>query len=188
MASSETLTSAEYIKHHLTNLTFGNHPEHGWSLAHSSEEAASMGFWAIHLDTMFFSLLLGGLFLYFFHKVAVAASSGVPGTAQNFVESIVDFVQDNVKSTACEKNPLVAPLALTIFIWIFLMNLMDLIPVDLVPMLAGLIGVHFLKIVPTTDPNATFGMCKRIRQIEAKALRKLRHPTRSDYLRSFLDE
>ncbi len=158
MASSETLTSAEYIKHHLTNLTFGNHPEHGWGMAQSSEQAAEMGFWAIHVDTMFFSLLLGGLFLYFFRKVAIAATSGVPGNSQNFVESIIDFVQDNVKSTACEKNPLVAPLALTIFIWVFLMNLMDLIPVDLVPWLAGMLGVHFLKIVPTTDPNATFGM------------------------------
>ncbi|MGB5201904.1 MAG: F0F1 ATP synthase subunit A [Sedimenticolaceae bacterium] len=158
MAGSETQTSAEYIKHHLTNLTFGNHPEHGWGIAHSSAEAAEMGFWAIHLDTMFFSLLLGGLFLYFFHKVGKAATSGVPGTAQNMVEAIVAFVQDNVRSTACERNPLVAPLALTIFIWVFLMNLMDLLPVDLIPWLASLIGIHFLKIVPTTDPNATFGM------------------------------
>jgi F-type H+-transporting ATPase subunit a len=158
MASSEILTSSEYIKHHLTNLTFGPLPDGGWAVAHNSEEAAQMGFWAIHLDTMFFSLLLGGLFLYFFHKVAQSATANVPGGAQNLAEAIVGFVRDNVKSTACEKNPLVAPLALTIFIWIFLMNLMDLIPVDLVPRLAGLLGVHFLKIVPTTDPNATFGM------------------------------
>ena len=158
MASSETLTSAQYIKHHLTNLTYGPLPDGGWGLAHSTEEAAAMGFWAIHLDTMFFSLLLGGLFLYFFHKVGKAASAGVPNGAQNFVESIIEFVRDNVKSTACEKNPLVAPLALTIFIWVFLMNLMDLIPVDLVPWLAGFLGIHYLKIVPTTDPNATFAM------------------------------
>jgi F-type H+-transporting ATPase subunit a len=158
MASSETLTSAGYIKHHLTNLTFGNHPENGWGMAANSEEAAEMGFMAIHVDTMFFSIMLGAVFLYFFRKIALAASSGVPNGAQNFVESIVDFVQDNVKSTACEKNPLVAPLALTIFVWVFLMNLMDLIPVDLVPWLAGLLGIHYLKIVPTTDPNATFGM------------------------------
>jgi F-type H+-transporting ATPase subunit a len=158
MASSETLTSAEYIKHHLTNLTFGQLPDGSLGFADSSEQAAEMGFWAIHVDTMFFSLLLGGVFLYLFRKVAVAATSGVPGGLQNFVESVIEFVQDNVKSTACEKNPLVAPLALTVFIWIFLMNLMDLIPVDLVPWLAGLLGIHFLKIVPTTDPNATFGM------------------------------
>ena len=79
MAGSETQTSAEYIKHHLTNLTFGNHPEHGWGVAHSSAEAAEMGFWAIHLDTMFFSILLGSLFLYFFYKVGKSATSGVPG-------------------------------------------------------------------------------------------------------------
>ncbi len=158
MAGSETLDSGEYIKHHLTNLTFGNHPEHGWGIANSSDEAAEMGFWAIHLDTMFFSIGLGALFLYLFYKVGQSATAGVPGKAQNMVEAIVGFVQDNVRSTACERNPLVAPLALTIFIWVFLMNLMDLIPVDLVPSLAAWLGVPFLKIVPTTDPNATFGM------------------------------
>ena len=158
MAGSETLTSEEYIKHHLTNLTFGNHPERGWSIANSSEEAAEMGFWAIHLDTMFFSIMLGAVFLYFFYKIGKNATTGVPGKAQNMVEAIVGFVQDNVSGTACEKNPLVAPLGLTIFIWVFLMNLMDLVPVDLVPYLASLLGIHFLKIVPTTDPNATFGM------------------------------
>jgi F-type H+-transporting ATPase subunit a len=158
MASSETLTSAEYIKHHLTNLTFGQKPDGSWGLADTTEQAADMGFWAIHVDTMFFSIGLGALFLYFFYKIGQTASSGVPSGAQNFVESVIDFVQDNVRSTACEKNPLVAPLALTVFVWILLMNLMDLIPVDLVPSLAGLLGVHYLKIVPTTDPNTTFGM------------------------------
>ncbi len=158
MASSETLTSAEYIKHHLTNLTFGRLHDGTLGFAHNSEEAAKMGFWAINVDTLFFSLLLGGIFLYLFHKVAKAATAGVPSGAQNFVESLVGFVQDNVRSTACERNPMVAPLALSVFVWVFLMNLMDLLPVDLVPWLGGLLGIHFLKIVPTTDPNATFGM------------------------------
>lgn len=158
MASSETITASEYIQHHLTNLTFGLHPEHGFGLAHSSAEAAQMGFWAVHLDTFLFSVLLGGLFLWFFKKVADNVSAGEPGTAQNFVEWIVDFVEENVRGSFSGKNPLVAPLALTIFVWVFLMNLMDLVPVDLIPWLAGLLGVHFLKIVPTTDPNATFGM------------------------------
>lgn len=166
MSASETLTSQEYIKHHLTNLTFGNHPEQGWTFAASAEEAAEMGFWAVHVDTMFFSILLGGLFLWLFKKVADRATAGEPGAAQNFVEWIVDFVEDNVRGSFSGKNPLVAPLALTIFVWVFLMNLMDLIPVDLVPygfqMLASLFGADphhvFLKIVPTTDPNATFGM------------------------------
>jgi len=166
MASSETLTSQGYIKHHLTNLTFGSHPEHGLTFASSAEAAAEMGFWAVHVDTMFFAILLGGLFLWFFKKVASKATAGEPGGAQNFVEWIVDFVEDNVRGSFSGKNPLVAPLALTIFVWVFLMNLMDLIPVDLVPYLfqktASLFGADphhvFLKVVPTTDPNATFGM------------------------------
>lgn len=158
MASSETLTSQEYIKHHLTNLTFGSHPEHGLGFAHSAEEAAEMGFWAVNVDTMFFSILLGGLFLWFFKKVADSVTVGEPGGAQNFVEWIVDFVEDNVRGSFSGKNPLIAPLALTIFVWIFLMNLMDLFPVDLLPWLGSLVGIHFLKVVPTTDPNATFGM------------------------------
>jgi len=158
MASSETLTPQAYIQHHLTNLTFGSHPEHGLGFAHSAEEAAEMGFWAVHVDTMFFSILLGVLFLWFFKKVADNVSVDEPGAAQNFVEWIVDFVEENVRGSFSGKNPLVAPLALTIFVWIFLMNLMDLLPVDLLPWLASLIGIHFLKVVPTTDPNATFGM------------------------------
>ncbi|MEJ2576900.1 MAG: F0F1 ATP synthase subunit A [Gammaproteobacteria bacterium] len=158
MASPETVTSAEYIKHHLTNLTFGNHPEHGWSFAHNAEEAREMGFWAIHVDTMFWSIALGVLFLWAFGKVAKRASSGVPGTWQGFVEIIVEFVEENVRGSFSGRNPLIAPLALTIFVWIFLMNLMDLVPVDLIPKLAGMAGIHYMKVVPTTDPNATFGM------------------------------
>ena len=158
MASSETLTSAEYIRHHLTNLTFGRLPDGSMGLAHSSEEAKQMGFWAIHVDTMFFSLLLGGLFVYFFRKVALAATSGVPGSAQNFVEWVVEFIDESVRGSFSGRNNMVAPLALTLFIWILLMNLMDLLPVDLIPTIAGLLGIHFLKVVPTTDPNATFGM------------------------------
>ena len=166
MASSETLTAKDYIGHHLTNLTFGSHPEHGLSFAANADEAAAMGFWAVNVDTMFFSILLGGLFLWFFKGVADKVTAGVPGGAQNFVEWVVDFVEDNVRSSFSGKNPLVAPLALTIFVWVFLMNAMDVIPVDLIPylfqMVASLFGADphhvFLKVVPTTDPNATFGM------------------------------
>jgi len=158
MASPETLSSAEYIKHHLTNLTFGRMRDGAWGFAHDTADAAQMGFWAIHVDTMLFAILLGGLFLYFFHRVAKTATAGVPNTTQNLVEMIVVFVQDSLRSTACKRNPMIAPLALTIFVWIFLMNLMDLLPVDLIPWVAKLFGVHFVKSVPTTDPNATFGM------------------------------
>lgn len=156
--AGDTLTSSEYIKHHLTNLTFGQHSDGTWGLAHSAAEAKEMGFWAIHVDTMFWSILLGGLFIYFGKKIADRVSAGVPGGLQNFAEWLVEFIDDSVRGSFSGRNPLVAPLALTIFVWIFLQNLMDLVPVDVIPYLAGAIGIHFMKIVPSTDPNATFGM------------------------------
>lgn len=156
--STETLTSAEYIHHHLQNLTFGQHPDGSWGIAHGFEEAKAMGFWALHVDTMCFSIGLGVLFLYFFRKAAAQATADVPGGLQNFVEWIVEFVEDSVRGSFSGKNALVAPLALTIFIWIFLMNFMDLIAVDFFPQLAHLLGIPYLRVVPTADPNATFGM------------------------------
>jgi F-type H+-transporting ATPase subunit a len=155
--AGDTLTSGEYIKHHLTNLTFGKTPE-GWGIAHSVDEAKEMGFWAINLDTMFWSIALGVVFLYFFSKAAKSATAGVPNGLQNFVEWIVDFIDDSVRGSFSGRNAMVAPLALTIFVWIFLQNLMDLAPVDVIPKISGLLGLHFMKIVPSTDPNATFGM------------------------------
>jgi len=156
--STETLTSAEYIHHHLQNLTFGQHPDGSWGIAHGFEEAKAMGFWALHVDTMAFSIVLGVLFLYYFRKAARQATADVPGGLQNFVEWIVEFVEDSVRGSFSGKNALVAPLALTIFIWIFLMNFMDLIAVDFFPQLAHLLGIPYLRVVPTADPNATFGM------------------------------
>ncbi len=159
--ASETLTSSEYIKHHLTNLTFGKFPDGHWGMAHSAEEAKEMGFWAIHVDTMFWSIALGIVFLFIFMRAAKSATAGVPGGLQNFAEWIVEFIDNSVRGSFTAKNDLVAPLALTVFIWIFLMNAMDLVPVDLIPFILGddVLGVaHFMKVVPTTDPNATFGM------------------------------
>ncbi|KPK56004.1 MAG: ATP synthase F0F1 subunit A [Thiotrichales bacterium SG8_50] len=154
-----TVTSTEYIQHHLTNLTFGLHPETGWGFAHNAAEARAMGFWAIHVDTMLFAIGLGALFLWLFYRAARTASAEVPTGFQNFVEMVIEFIDGSVRgSFTGGRNALVAPLAMTIFIWIFLMNLMDLVPVDWIPFTAGLLGVHFLKVVPTTDPNATFGM------------------------------
>ncbi len=158
MAGSETLTSGEYIKHHLTNLTFGQFPDGHWGVAHSAEQAKEMGFWAIHLDSMFWSLGLAALFGYFFYSAAQKASAGVPSGLQNFVEMMVDFVNDSVRGSFSGKNDLVAPLALTVFAWVFLMNLMDLVPVDLIPWISGVLGIHFMKVVPTTDPNVTFAL------------------------------
>jgi F-type H+-transporting ATPase subunit a len=161
--ASGNLTSSEYIKHHLTNLTYGKFPEgheHAghWGFAHSGQDAADMGFWAINVDSMLFSVGLGVLFLWLFRSAARTATSGVPGGWQNFVEWIVEFIDTSVRGSFTGKNPLVAPLALTLFVWIFLMNLMDLLAVDHIPFLAGLLGVGHLKIVPSTDPNVTFGL------------------------------
>ena len=136
-------------------------------LAHNAQEAKEMGFMAIHVDTMFWSIILGVLFLYLFRKVAKSATTGVPGGMQNFVEMIVEFVDSSVKGAFSGRNAMVAPMALTIFIWVFLINVMDLIPVDWLPQVASLIGHHvfgmdphhvYFKVVPSTDPNATFGM------------------------------
>ena len=157
MASGE-LTSSAYIKHHLQNLTFGKFPDGHWGFAHSSQEAADMGFMAVHVDTLGFSFVLGALFLFLFARAAKKASIEAPSGFQDFVESIVDFIDDNVRGSFNGKNPMVAPLALTTFIWIVLMNTMDLVPVDWLPTLFAAMGVEYLKVVPTTDPNATFGM------------------------------
>lgn len=156
--SSELQTSAEYIKHHLQNLTYGHLPDSGWGVAHSAEEAKAMGFWAINLDTFVMSLLLGLVFLMVFRGVAKSITSGVPSGVQNFCEWAIEFVDTSVRGSFTGRNKMVAPLALTIFFWVFSMNLMDLLPIDYVPKVMHLIGVPFFKVVPSTDPNATFGM------------------------------
>ena len=157
MASGE-LTSGAYIKHHLQNLTYGKFPDGHWGFAHSAAEAKEMGFMAVHVDTLGVSFILGALFLFFFARAAKKASIDAPSGFQNFVESIVDFIDENVRGSFNGKNPMVAPLALTTFVWIVLMNTMDLVPVDWLPSLFHAMGVDYLKVVPTTDPNATFGM------------------------------
>jgi F-type H+-transporting ATPase subunit a len=156
--SGETLTSAEYIKHHLQNLTYGRLPDGTWGLAQSAEQAKEMGFWAFNVDTLGFSLFLGALFLFLFRLVARRATVGVPAGLQNFVEWVMEFVDGAVRGSFSGRNPLVAPLALTIFLWVFLMNFMDLLAIDLLPQAAHAAHLPFLKVVPTTDPNATFGM------------------------------
>lgn len=170
--SAEALSASEYIKHHLQNLTYGKFPaghEHAgdWGFAHSAAEAKSMGFMAIHVDTMFWSISLGVLFLWLFHKVAKTATTGVPGGMQNFVEMVVEFIDSTVRGTFSGRNAMVAPMGLTVFVWVFLINFMDLIPVDWIPQLAAMAGSSFFgmdphhvyfKVVSSTDPNATFGM------------------------------
>ena len=156
--SGENLTTSDYIGHHLQNLTFGQHPDGSWGIAHGAEEAAAMGFWAIHVDTLFWSLLLGLIFFFLFRKVAKQANSGVPGRFQAAIESIVEFVDTSVRESFHGTSRLIAPLALTLFVWIFFMNFMDLIPVDWLPWVASQAGVSYQKVVPTTDVNATLGM------------------------------
>lgn len=151
-------SSGEYIKHHLTNLVYGQHPDGSWGIAHGVDEIKEMGFWSINVDSMFFSIGLGCFFLWVFRRAAKKASTDAPTGLQSFIELMIEFVDDSVRGSFSGKNPLVAPLALTIFVWVFLMNLMDLIPVDHIPLLASLLGVPYLKIVPSTDPNITFGM------------------------------
>jgi len=159
MAAAETASG--YIQHHLQNLTYGQHPVNGWGFAHTAQEAKEMGFWAFHLDTLGISVVLGLIFIFLFKAAAKRATSGQPGGLQNFVEVLVEFVDGSVKDTFHGRNALIAPLALTIFVWIFLMNLMDLVPVDWIPMAAAkIVGDEhlFFRAVPTTDPNATLGM------------------------------
>jgi F-type H+-transporting ATPase subunit a len=169
--AGDTQTVSGYIVHHLTNLTYGKLPagyhrhdgstvgEGGaWVMAHGGEEAAAMGFTAIHVDSMIWSIGLGIFFCWFFRRMAKKASADTPSGALNAVEMIVGFVDNTVRDSFHGRNPLVAPLALTVFVWVFLMNLMDLIPVDLIPHTLALLGVEYQKIVPSTDPNITMGM------------------------------
>jgi len=139
-ASHGPANASEYIVHHLQNNTVGE------------------GFWSFHLDTFIISTLLGVVFLFLFRLAAKNATAGVPGKLQNFVEIMVDFVDTQVKDCFHGKNEVIAPLGLTIFMWVFLMNFMDLIPVDFLPSVMKLFGVNYLRVVPTTDLNLTFGM------------------------------
>ncbi len=151
-------STAEYIQHHLTNLTYGQHPDGTWGFAHSAQETAAMGFMSINVDSMGWSITLGLVFCCLFRIAAVTATSGVPGGLQNMVEMVVEFIDETTQSIFEYKNDLIAPLALTIFVWVFLMNAMDLVPVDWIPMLAQAVGVSHMKVVPTTDPNITMAM------------------------------
>jgi len=157
-SGNEAPTSGEYIQHHLLNLTFGQHPDGSWGLAQGAEEAAAMGFWAFHVDTLAWSVILGFLFFFMFRSIAKKANSGVPSRFQAMIESVVEFVDNSVKESFHGTSRLIAPLALTLFVWIFFMNLMDLIPVDWLPFVVESAGISYQKVVPTTDVNATMGM------------------------------
>lgn len=151
MAAEHAPTASEYIVHHLTFLT--NKKQEGlvdWSV--------------FHLDSLFFSIGLGLLAVFVMARLASRATSGVPGRFQAAVEIVIEMVADQAKGIvhSPESRKFVAPLALTVFVWIFLMNAMDLLPVDLLPLVAGWFGIHYLRVVPTADLNATLGMSSAV--------------------------
>lgn len=161
MASEEgALTGAGYINHHLTNLTYGRFPDGHWGLAHGAEDAASMGFMAIHVDSMLWSLGLGLIMFLVFRSIAKGFSIDKPSKIQCAVESLFEIAQDSKDSTFTKqaKNEWIAPMALTVFVWVFLMNLMDLLPVDWIPYMFEHSGAApYMKIVPSTDVNIALG-------------------------------
>lgn len=145
ISSTENITSSDYIRHHLAHVEF----------------KLGSGFWTINVDTLLVAWVLGLLFLGIFYYISRYSTSGVPGGFQNFLESVLDFVNQQVNDTYHGKSKLVAPLALTVFVWILLMNSMDLIPVDFFCVIGNTLGIQLLsdiKVVPTTDPNLTLGM------------------------------
>lgn len=162
-ATGGELTSSQYILHHLTNAKMCS-TDAGLAF---NKACADSGFWVWHVDTLAWSIGLGILFLTLFRSAAKKADTGVPGKLQCFIEMIVEFVNDTVKSSFHGNNPVIAPLALTIFVWVLLMNIMDIVPIDWLPSLAGWIGATFygmdshdvyMKVVPTTDLNMTFAL------------------------------
>ena len=139
-AAAQGPTSNEYISHHLLNLQHGE------------------GFWTYNVDSIFFAVTLGLLFVVSFFLAARKATSGVPGRFQLFCEVLIDFIDTQVRDSFHGTSKLIAPLALTIFCWILLMNFMDVVPVDLLPVIGHKAGIEHLKVVPTTELNITLGM------------------------------
>ncbi len=156
----------EYIEHHLTNLQVGH------------------GFWTIHLDTLIVSWLLGAMLVFVGWRIGRRLTPDAPHGLQNALEAILDFVDSQVKSTFPGSSPLIGPLAFTVFVWVFLMNAMDLLPVDLLPKAASLIGIGHLRVVPTTDPYTTLGMALTVFVLSIYYNLRVKGPL--NYLRSFL--
>ncbi len=150
MATEGAHDTGSYILHHLTNLKL--------DLRSMSIDPEASGFWVLHLDSMVFSVVLALIFIVMFRVAARKATSGVPGKWQNFIEMCVEFVDSQVSDAYHHGARFVAPMALLVGFWIFAMNFMDMLPVDLLPALAGAVGVEHLRTVPSTDPNVALGM------------------------------
>lgn len=174
-SSEEGMTSVEYIQHHLTNLCAGDCDP----VTHQAS-----GFWAWNIDTLFFSYALAALIIFVSWRLGRSLTSDAPSGFQNVVESIIDFVAGQVKDTFPGHNPLIAPLALTIFLWVWLMNFMDMIPVDLLPVLARMVGIEYLKVVPTTDLSTTMAMSLTVFALIVFYSIKVKGPV--GYLKMFL--
>ncbi|WP_043083010.1 FoF1 ATP synthase subunit a, partial [Xanthomonas sp. SHU 308] len=141
--AGEALTPTSYIQHHLKNLTF---------------QVQEGGFWQLHVDTLVMSLLMGLLMVFGFWLATRKATAGVPGKWQAFVEILLEFVDRQAKDTYHGTSKLVTPIAITLFFWILMMNLIKMIPADFIAKPLELLGVHAWKPVPTADVNATLGM------------------------------
>jgi F-type H+-transporting ATPase subunit a len=144
----ESLTTGQYIQHHLEHLTLN---------LKTFTIGEGGGFWTLNLDTLLISIILGILIFGSLRFVATRMKE-IPGTLQNMVEVVLGFADNSVNEIFHHKTTFVPALALTIFLWIFAMNAMDLLPVDLVPRLLGFAGITHFKVVPSADPNATFAM------------------------------
>ena len=148
-AGSAAPTSGEYIVHHLTHLNSTGHAQ-----------KSVIDWTVINIDTMFYSIVLGLATVFILWLAARKATSGVPGRFQAAVEILVDMVSEQAKGIihSAESRKFVSPLALTVFVWIFFMNAMDLLPVDLLPRIGELFGIHYQRVVGTADLNAALGM------------------------------
>ena len=146
---TEMISSTAYINHHLAYLSYN---------LKTMSLGSDGGFWTLNLDTLFFSVLIGLLVLSLLYFGARRVTVETPGGLQNFSEWMLQFAESQVKDSFHGQSKLIAPLALTIFAWVFLMNFMDIVPVDVLPLLASGVGVHHLKVVPTNDLNLTFGL------------------------------
>ncbi|MCK5649528.1 MAG: F0F1 ATP synthase subunit A [Gammaproteobacteria bacterium] len=161
------LTSVEYIQHHLHNNSIGDG-----------------GFWVLNLDTLIYSWLLAGVLMYIAYTMGKSMTADTPSGGQNVLEAIVEFVQQQIRDIFPGSNPLIGPLALTIFMWVFLMNAMDLIPVDLLPQLGQLVGIEYMKVVPTTDLSTTFALALSVFALIIYYNIKIKGPI--GYLKMFL--
>lgn len=143
------ISNTDYIQHHLTYLAFN---------VKDMRIGSGGGFWTLNLDTIFFSVFTGvvALLVMYFGTRKVVASS--PGKLQNFAETMLEFADNQVKDCFHGRSKVIGPLALTIFIWVFLMNFMDILPVDILPNIMHMVGVEHFKVVPTNDLNLTFGL------------------------------